>query len=185
MLAVTNDARLPAATLETSRLILRPHGREHFEAIAHMSADPGTFRFSERGPMSRDEAWTRLLRNAGHWSLFGYGIFTIEEKASGRFVGEAGFSHFERALGGDFDPYPEGAWTVVKDAQGRGYATEAVTAALAWTEARLSPERTVCMIHKENAASMRVADKLGYSAFRECTYRGYGARLFARASEPQ
>ena len=182
MLAVTNDARVPAATLETSRLILRPHGLEHLDAVARMSAEPGTFRFSERGPMSRDEAWTRLLRNAGHWSLFGYGIFAIEEKKSGRFVGECGFSHFERALGRDFDPYPEGAWTVVQEAQGLGYATEAVAAALAWTEARLSPQRTVCMIHLENAASMRVADKLGYSSFREATYRGYRARLFERPS---
>ena len=185
MLAVTNDPRLPAATLETPRLVLRPHRREDFDAVARMSSEPETFRFSERGPMSRDEAWTRLLRNAGHWSLFGYGIFAIEEKGTGRFVGEAGFSHFERGLGSDFDPHPEGAWTIAEWAQGRGYATEAVEAALHWTVARLGAERTVCLIHSGNQASLRVAAKLGYSTFRQCVYRGYEALLFERISAPQ
>ena len=45
--------------IETERLVLRVLGLEDFDDYAAVSADPATFRFSERGPMSSDEAWTR------------------------------------------------------------------------------------------------------------------------------
>lgn len=166
--------------LETDRLILRVHGARHFEPYSEISADPETFRFSDRGPMSGDEAWTRLLRNVGHWSLLGYGLFAIEEKHSGRFVGEAGFGDFRRQLGERFDRCPEGAWTIAGWAQGQGYATEAAAVALRWMEMQLDVRRTVCLIHSRNEASIRVARKLGYVAFEERVYKGYPALLFER-----
>lgn len=168
--------------IETDRLILRVHGAQDAEPYSEMSADAEIFRFSDRGPMGADEAWTRLLRNVGHWSLLGYGVFAIEEKQSGRFVGDAGFSDFRRQLGGRFDAYPEGTWTISRWAQGRGYATEAAGAALRWIEARFAARRTVCLIHVENHVSIRVAQKLGYAPFETCTYKGYPATLFERAS---
>lgn len=145
-----------------------------------MSADPETFRYSDRGPMTSEESWTRLLRHAGHWSLLGYGVFAVEEKASGRFVGEAGFGDFKRKLGADFDMYPEAAWSFAPWAKGSGYATEAAAAALNWLEGELSPERTVCLIHVDNQASIRVAEKLDYRPFRERVYRGDRSLLFQR-----
>ena len=166
--------------VETERLVLRVLGLDDFEDYAALSADPVTFRFSERGPMTSDEAWTRLLRHVGHWALLGWGLFAVEEKATGRFVGEAGLGDFRRSLGHDFDGVPEAAWTTAPWAQGQGYATEAMEAALAWTEQRLGAERSVCLIHVDNAASIRVAEKLGYKPLSDCTYRGYEARLFER-----
>ncbi len=166
--------------IETERLVLRVLGLEDFDDYAAVSADPETFRFSERGPMTSDEAWTRLLRHVGHWALMGWGLFAVEEKATGRFVGEAGLGDFRRGLGAHYDGVPEAAWTIAGWAQGRGYATEAMAAALAWVEQRLGAERSVCLIHVDNAASRRVAEKLGYSAFAECAYRGYDALLFER-----
>ena len=165
--------------LETERLILRGYRVEDFEPYFEMSADPETFRFSDRGPMTSDEAWSRLLRHAGHWALLGYGFFVIEEKGSGRFVGEAGFSDFRRQLGPHFDGVPEGGVAISGWAKGLGYATEATEAAIAWIDARGTP-RTVIMIHAENAASRRVAAKLGYKAFEERTYKGFPALLHER-----
>ena len=170
--------------IETDRLVLRVLGLEDFDDYSAVSADPATFRFSERGPMSPDEAWTRLLRHVGHWALMGWGLFAVEEKATGRFVGEAGLGDFRRGLGSHYDGVPEAAWTIAPWAQGRGYATEAMEAALAWIEQRLGSERSVCLIHVDNAASRRVADKLGYRAFAECAYRGYDALLFERIRTP-
>lgn len=166
--------------IETERLVLRPMRFEDFNDHAEMMADPDKFRFSERGPMSCDEAWTRLLRNVGHWSLLGYGPFAIEEKASGRYVGEAGLSDFRRDLGESFDGVPEASWSIVTWAQGRGYATEAAAAAHAWMGVRVDASRTVCLIHSQNRASVRVAQKLGYTSFAERSYRGYSAVLFER-----
>lgn len=161
--------------LETDRLVVRAYSADHFAAFFEMVADPLTFRFSERGSMNSEEAWTRLLRNVGHCSLAGYGVFAIEEKTGGRYVGEAGFGDFRRRLGPKFDPHPEGAWSIARWAQGRGYATEAAGAVLCWLEEGFGVEQTVCLIHADNEASLCVAEKLGYRRMREREYRGYSA----------
>src|SRR3546814_2786705 len=51
---------------------------------------PGGCALHRRQPLSPEDAWNRLLRYAGHWTLLGYGIFAVVEKASGRFIGEIG-----------------------------------------------------------------------------------------------
>jgi RimJ/RimL family protein N-acetyltransferase len=165
--------------LETERLILRGYRAEDFPAYFEMSADPETFRFSDRGPMTSDEAWSRLLRHVGHWALLGYGFFAIEEKGSGRFVGEGGFCDFRRQIGPQFDGVPEGGVAISGWAKGLGYATEATRAAQAWMDDR-GTRRTVLMTHAGNAASRRVAEKLGYKPFEERTYKGYPALLHER-----
>jgi len=145
-----------------------------------MSADREMARFSGLEPADSDEAWKRLLRHAGNWSLFGYGFVALEEKATGCFVGEAGLAQFKRGLGSGFDGVPEAGWAIAPWAQRHGYATEAAAAALAWIEAGFGFRRSVCVIHAENAASIRVAEKLGYTPFGQCTYRGYAAITFER-----
>ena len=171
---------IPAVRIETERLVLRAPDASDFDDYLALTADPETFRYSERGPMSSDEAWTRLLRQIGHWVVLGYGLFAIEEKASGRFIGEAGLGDFRRNLGPSFDGVPEAAWSLAGWAQGRGYATEAANAALVWMERKFATHRTVCLIHSDNAPSIRVAQKLGYSVFEERNYRGYPALLHQR-----
>ncbi len=166
--------------LETRRLILRAFTIEDFDGYFALSSDPDNYLHSERGPFTSDEAWTRLLRHVGHWALLGYGLFAIEEKGSGRFIGEAGFSDFRRQLGPEFDGAPEASWSVASWAQGRGYATEAAKAALNWIETALAVPRTVCLIHRDNAPSVTVARKLGYSVIEERSYRGYPALLHER-----
>ena len=165
---------------ETPRLVLRRHAAADFPAYLEMCADPAMSRYSGRNPSGSEEAWMRLLRQAGHWSLLGYGFVAVEEKGSGRFVGEAGLGDFKRRLGPAFDDSPEAGWAIAPWAHGRGYATEAAAAALEWIEHAFAIERTVCLIHAENAASIRVAEKLGYAPFGECTYRGYSAITFER-----
>ena len=167
-------------SLETERLILRVIRADDFEEYRALLAEPSTFRYSERGPMGADEAWSRLLRQRGHWSLLGYGLFAVAEKSSGRLVGEVGLGDFRRAFGPAFDAAPEAAWTIAGRARGRGYATEAANAALAWMEARFRASRTVCLIHTGNRASLRVAARLGYHAFDERRYRGYRGYLLER-----
>jgi len=165
---------------ETPSLVLRRHAAADFPAYLEMSGDPAMSRFSGKDPAGSEEAWVRLLRQAGHWSLMGYGFVAIEEKTTGRFVGEAGLADFKRRLGPAFDDSPEAGWAIAPWAQGRGYATEAAAAALEWIEGRFGVRRTVCLIHEENLASIRVAEKLGYTPFGECTYRGYSAITFER-----
>ena len=169
-----------AIRIETERLVLRVLRLEDFDDYFAIAGDPETFRYSHRGAMTSDEAWTRLLRQVGHWTMLGWGMFAIEEKATGRFVGEAGYGDFRRGLGADFDGVPEGGCTIARWAQGLGYATEAMEAALAWIEQRLGAPRTVCLVHHLHATSLRVAEKLGYRRFAKRSYRGLEAILLER-----
>ena len=166
--------------IETPRLVLRRYEEGDFDAFYRMASDRGMFRYSERGPMTSDEVWTRLLRHAGHWSLLGYGVFAVEEKATGRYAGEAGLGQFRRGLGEPFDSCPEISWSIAPDLQGQGYAQEAAAAALRWFALR-EPGPTVCMIHHANAPSLRVAAKLGYRQYASLDYKGYPALLFERS----
>lgn len=177
---VAKELLFAEAYVDTDRLTLRPLELADFEAYAAMLADPDCWTYSTRGPMTSDEAYTRLLRQAGHWALLDYGLFAVIEKATGRFVGEVGFGDFHRELGDDFDRHPEASWTIAKPYQGKGYASEAAKAALDFTEDRLIATRTVCMIHHENKASIRIARKLGFTAYDEIIYRGFRAMIFKR-----
>ena len=166
-------------TLETARLRLRPHRLADLDARVALTADPETMRFVG-GAQDRTENFNRVLRYAGHWALLGHGLFLIEERASGQMAGEAGLGNFQRCLGSDFDDSPEAAWMLAAWASGRGYATEAMTAAIGWHERQFGPVRMVCIIDPANIASLRVATKLGFRPFRETIFKDHAVILHER-----
>lgn len=165
--------------LETNRLILRRHRLGDFKDCAAMWADPAVTRFIGR-PHTREESWARLLRYAGHWALLGYGYWAVEEKASGDYIGDVGFSELKRTIEPSIDGLPEMGWVLAARAHGRGYATEAVGAAIAWGEAHLDVARFVCLIHPENHASLRIAEKSGFREYGRATYKEQPAVLLQR-----
>lgn len=170
--------------LNTERLTLRPHAIADFEACCRLTSDPEAVRMIYQKPMSREETWHRLLRFAGHWALLGYGLLLVEEKAGGGIVGEVGLADFHRGLGGDFDPWPEFAWMIASDAQGRGYATEAARAIIGWMETNFAPERMVCIIDPGNGPSLRVAEKLGFESYGEADYKDKAVLKLRRFTVP-
>jgi RimJ/RimL family protein N-acetyltransferase len=170
-----------APELVTERLILHGHGLKDFSDSAAMWADPDVVRFIGGRAFTEEEVWTRLLRYVGHWATLGYGFWAIREKAGGRFVGEVGFADFRRDLDPPFGDAPEMGWALMPWAHGKGYASEAIAAALAWGEGRFGQGvRTVCMISPENAPSIRAAEKAGYREFARTTYKGAPTVLFER-----
>ena len=171
------NASAPVLTTETLRL--RPFAREDLDASAAMWADPDVVRFIGGRPSSREEAWARILRYRGLWALLGYGYWLIETRQDGRFVGEVGFADFQREMA--FPEFaPEAGWALAPWAHGRGWASEAVYAALAWSDQHLPAVRTVCMISPQNTASLRVAEKCGYRPIADSIYKDDPVRLFER-----
>jgi RimJ/RimL family protein N-acetyltransferase len=118
--------------LETERLRLREGRKEDFSAFAAMWRDPVILRYTTRRALSPEEAWTKSLRNAGLWPMLGYGYWAVEEKASGEFVGELGFADFKREIEPSLAGIPEAGWVLISRVHGRGYATEALGAAVTW-----------------------------------------------------
>ena len=145
--------------IETPRLTLRDWRGGDLDAFAAFSADAAAARYVG-GVCSRDEAWRRMAAYAGHWTLRGYGLWAIEEKASGAFVGYSGLW------------FPEGwsemelGWSLAKSAWGKGYATEAARRARDWAYHALGAKTLMSLIDKENYPSWAVADRLG------ATYEG-------------
>ncbi|MEO8727353.1 MAG: GNAT family N-acetyltransferase, partial [Acidobacteriaceae bacterium] len=75
---------------------------------------------------------------------------------------------------------PEMGWVLARTMQGKGYATEAVRAALAWGDTRFESMRTVCIVDPDNLSSIHVAEKCGYREFERTTYKGHPTIVFAR-----
>lgn len=168
--------------IETERLLLRRPSRADFDAVHRMRSDPDVVRFVGGKPLSREEAWQRLTRSAGNWALLGFGFFAVVEKASGDLVGEAGLMQAHRGLGEAFDPFPEAGWIFAREAQGKGYATEAMLAAHGWFAETVGAQRSVCIIAPENAASLRVAAKLGYTPFGSACYHDSTVTMLERGA---
>ncbi len=174
---------LPCAefpTLETPRLRLRRHRFDDFPACRALWGDAEVTRFVGGRPLTEEEAWNKFLRNAGHWPMLGFGFWVLEEKSTGAFAGEVGLAYFFRELDPPAENLREAGWVLATAVHGKGYATEAVQAALAWSDPRFSDPRTICLIHPENHASLRVAEKCGFREWRRCSYKGEPCILFLR-----
>jgi RimJ/RimL family protein N-acetyltransferase len=172
-------SRTSAPTLETERLILRAHAASDFADLLAMWQDPEVTRHITRRASTHEEGWARLQRYAGNWALLGYGFWAVTEKGTGRFAGDVGAAHFEREMQPGFDGDPEVGWVLSPAFQGKGYATEAVRAALAWCDRELRTA-LACMIGPANAASLRVAAKCGFREFHRGDHKNEPVVLFRR-----
>jgi RimJ/RimL family protein N-acetyltransferase len=146
--------------LETDRLVMRGWREADFDASAATNADPDVQRYLG-GPQDREESWRSFAVQVGHWHLRGYGQWALERRTDGRLVGRAGLWHPEGWFG------LEVGWKLHRDAWGHGYATEAAAAALGWAWSNVDAERIISVIHPENAASLRVAGRLGMYHLRD------------------
>lgn len=140
--------------LETDRLVLREWRAEDFGPFAAFFADPESARFVG-GACDRAEAWRRLAVEIGHWPLRGYGMYVVEERAAPGFAGYVGLWNPEGW------PELELGWCLAPSTRGRGLATEAADACRREAFRRLGIDRLVSFIHPLNAASKRVAERVG------------------------
>jgi RimJ/RimL family protein N-acetyltransferase len=169
-----------APVIDTERLTLRGHRIDDFADAVAMWADGEVTRHIGGKPFSPEEVWTKLLRYIGHWAAMGFGYWAVRDRTSGRFVGEVGFADYKRDLTPSLDGAPEAGWVLVPGAHGKGFATEAVGAALGWMETHFGRVRTVCLISPANKASLRVAGKCGYEEWTQTEYKGEPTILFER-----
>jgi RimJ/RimL family protein N-acetyltransferase len=171
---------LEVPVVETERLRLRRHRVEDFAASCAIWTDPTVVRYITGKPLSTEDVWGRMLRYVGHWALQGYGFWAVEEKATGAMIGDLGMAEFKRDVVPGFDGVPELGWVLAAQAHGKGYATEAVRAAVTWGERSLGTRRMVCIIDPENRASIRVAEKCGFREIKRLVYKDQPTALFER-----
>jgi RimJ/RimL family protein N-acetyltransferase len=167
-------------TIETARLILRKPHSDDVDNVCAMWADPAVTRYITHDPVTRRQSWMAFLYLVGHWDVYGYGGWVVEEKASGAFVGQVGFQKFVRDIDASRDRLPEAGWVLSPTMHGRGYGWEAVEATMAWADANLDAPSTVAIVNPENDASLRVARRAGYCELRHTTYATNPIILFER-----
>lgn len=174
----------PDCALRTARLSLEIPAASDLEDSAAVWADPVVVRYIGGRPLTREEVWHRLLRHVGHWALLGYGFWTIRETEGDAFVGEIGFANFQRDIVPALGPDPECGWVLAPWAHGRGYATEALAAVLAWADEHFGAARTLCIIDPENRPSIRLAQRFNYAQFGRGAYKEKQFLLLERARSP-
>ena len=176
------DITATIPTLETERVVLRHHAAADFDAYAAMWADPRVTKFIGGKPRTREESWMRFLRHPGMWQMLGYGFWALEDKASGRFMGEAGFHDLKRDIVPSLEGMPEAGWALAPEFHGQGFATEVVKCFLAWGDDTFGQAKTVCIIAAGHAGSIRVAGKCGYRQVGSTVYHGDETLLFERSA---
>lgn len=142
--------------VDTPRLLLRPWRDDDLDGYAAMCADPEVMRHMGDGStLDRADAWRSMAMFVGHWQLRGFGMWAVEERATQRFIGRVGLHQPEGW------PGLEVGWMLARDTWDRGYATEAARASLEFAWNVVGVEHVISVIAPENAASVRVAERLG------------------------
>ncbi|WP_281955844.1 GNAT family N-acetyltransferase [Pseudophaeobacter arcticus] len=144
---------LPIPVIETKRLILRaPHGSD-LKPLAEFFTTERSHMVG--GPRDAAGAWDSLVARLGHWSLHGFGLWHITDKATQAFVGWTGII---------FAPgwqEPELGWAVFEQAEGKGIASEAASAARRYGAMHQGHDGVISYIRPTNARSRALAQKLG------------------------
>ena len=162
--------------ITTDHLLLREAVRADFEGFAAVLTDPK--RPTPPGPVDRRTAWRHFASGHGLWLIDGFGWWTIEERATGAYVGSVGAFMREPPPGPNEPNDLELGWSVVESFRGRGYATEGAAAALAHARAAKSGKRIIANIDHGNIASIRVAEKIGMRYDREVEFYDTRLRLY-------
>lgn len=152
--------RIPV--LETERLILREHRAEDLADYTCLWSQDDVVRFITGKPLDRQDCWGRIMRFRGMWEMIGYGFWIIEDRQTGRLIGEAGLMDAKRVIEPPLDGTIETGWALLPSAQGKGLAQEAMEAALDWADRNHPETAQSCIIDARNAASMRLASRLGF-----------------------
>jgi RimJ/RimL family protein N-acetyltransferase len=156
--------RVDGPVIETARLILRPWRSSDIAANTAMLSDPATARFitSDGMPVTTEiNGWLNAAIMVGHWALHGFGMFAVEEKSSGKYVGRVG-----PWLPPQWPGFEVG-WGIAREGRGKGYAVESARASIDWVFATFEIDEIIHCIDAVNAPSQAVARRLGAVRDRE------------------
>lgn len=150
--------------LETPRLILRHQLLDDLDSLFALYCDPDIIKYIPDAPRSLDETREEL-----EWHMHGHpkhpelGLWATIHKQTNQFIGRCGLLPW--AIDGRNEV--EVAYTISQAFWGQGLGTEAAQAILDYGFEKLQLSRLICLIDKENLASIKVAEKIGMSFEKE------------------
>lgn len=154
-----------STSLETERLILKKPHIDDWKYYHELYSDPEGVRYTIKTPLEEPASWRMVCTLIGHWTVRGYGIYSVHEKASGKVLGGIGFWY-------PVDwPSPEIKWWLNAKYQGKGFAGEAAKAVLAEGHRTLPDIHLISMIHEENTPSRKLAEAVGATVEKKLEFR--------------
>jgi RimJ/RimL family protein N-acetyltransferase len=159
----------------TRRLRLRGWREGDVELMAAVYAEPEVVRYLR--PLDLEGTRQQLSRFVDHWEEHGFGLWAVEERATGRLIGRIGLVHHDDWTETPYDA--EVGWALQRATWGRGLATEGGEAALRFGFENRRMERIISIAHSENVASQRVMEKLGLQREGATTWRDQPVVWFA------
>ncbi|BCT35612.1 GNAT family N-acetyltransferase [Pseudomonas protegens] len=148
----------PILQLESARLLLRQWRDDDLPAFAAMCADPQVMRYFP-APLSRLESAALIGRIRGHFAEHGFGLWALERKDNGAFIGFTGL--LEVGFEAPFTPAVEIGWRLAREHWGLGYASEAAWTALRCAFDRLALDEVVAFTTRNNLPSQKVMQAIG------------------------
>jgi RimJ/RimL family protein N-acetyltransferase len=151
--------RIP--TLVTDRLVLRPFTLDDLAELAPIHAEDSFWWYPLRAGMSEDDTRDFLARVIARYETDGFGVEALLDRGTGALIGWAGLAvpHFLPEI----LPAVEVGWRLSEASRGRGFATEVGAAAVRWGFTEGGLDRLVSIYERENVASGRVMQQLGFT----------------------
>ena len=157
--------------LETKRLILKPVALSDLDNIFALRSDQEVMKYVENDFVkTKEEVLDFIQCQQGYFEKYGLDFFSVFEKETGAFVGQAGLFHlcFDINL-----PDIELGYRLHKKYWHKGYATELATALIEYGFNQLSLPKIIAAVDPENDRSRRVMEKVGMSYLGMIEFRGF------------
>lgn len=144
--------------IETDRLVLRSWGEDDLVPFSKMNSDKAVMEYLPKC-LSYDETVQFYHRIVDEHKTFGYGLYAVVLKSTGKFIGYTGFHNFD--FDAEFSPGIEIGWRLAKEYWNLGYATEAAKACIDYARSRRMFDKIYSFTSVSNLRSERVMQKIG------------------------
>jgi len=150
--------------IETPRLLLRDWTLKDIEPFARLNSDSHVMKYFLKS-LTKEESKEFLRRIKAEFSEYGYGLYAVERKDNGEFLGFTGFHNITFDV--DFAPGVEIGWRIIHEAWNKGYVTEAAIECLEYAKRNLVLDEIYSFTSALNKASERVMQKIGMHKVKE------------------
>ncbi len=171
-------AKIPWTILETKRCMVQELELDDLPELFAMYAEPGMTDYMEGLSEYRDEREKQQAYITNQYGFYGYGLWLVFEKDTGRLIGRAGIEHREA-----LDDLPELAYAIRTSEQGKGFAEEVCRAILDYAKQELEMTELYCCIHEENCPSHKLAGKLGFVQKKKELWDGHNICIYWKKLE--
>ena len=154
-------------TLYTPRLILRPLVLEVVPVLHRIYQTEGVLEyFPNPTPPPVEKVEPFISSQKTHWKHNGYGNWAIVPIEAAEMIGWAGLQYLPET------DEVEVGYLLDRPFWGKGYATEAAQASVNYGFTKFHFPEIIALVHPDNAASLRVAAKCGFTIVERKVYWG-------------